>query len=139
MRWLFLLALAASGCNAIFGLEPTSQADRNRDAAVLDADAVNPDARTADGAPLDASCVPTDDTGVCMTCTEDADCGAPVPGECTMPSCIDHACGTGPSPRDTLCNNQSDQCDGAGNCVDCTTSGGCGECCACFSQVCQPV
>ena len=130
------------------------------DAVVVDANLAAPDAGPPD------ACVPFDDGlectantcgnpplgagvpcsvgycdggGACVECVKDLDCGVPNTGSCTMPVCVQHACTIGPAPRDTLCNNQLDQCDGAGNCVDCTNSGGCGECCGCFSQVCLPV
>lgn len=80
-----------------------------------------------------------DGAGACVACVRDLDCGAGAPGACVIPVCIDHACTSGPAPRDRLCNGDQDQCDGAGHCVDCTNNGGCGECCACFSQTCQPV
>ncbi|HUQ04994.1 MAG TPA: hypothetical protein VM261_20970 [Kofleriaceae bacterium] len=75
--------------------------------------------------------------GACVACTTNSHCGAPQPMQCTMPVCAGNdTCIVGPAPRDTFCNNSADQCDGAGNCVDCTNNGGCGECCACSNQIC---
>lgn len=80
-----------------------------------------------------------DGAGACVACVQDQDCGLPNLDSCLRPVCVNHACAIGPAPRDTLCNGQQDQCDGAGNCIDCTTSGGCGECCICSVGVCVPV
>jgi hypothetical protein len=61
-------------------------------------------------------------------------CSNPLPGECWYHSCP--SCTAVPLPKDSYCNSGSDQCDGAGNCVDCTNNGGCGECCVCTNQAC---
>lgn len=144
-----MLALSTVGCNAILGLSPTTR--EVADAARIDADPAAPDAGPA--APDAASSTPDADpvapdappaapdappaaVDAYVECTQDQDCGLPMIGACTMPVCVNHTCAIGPAPRDTLCNNQQDQCDGAGNCIDCTTSGGCGECCVCALGVC---
>jgi hypothetical protein len=52
------------------------------------------------------------------------------------------SCELAPRPAGDLCpqvnvNDPSDtygQCDGTGACVDCITSGGCGECCVCSAE-----
>lgn len=76
--------------------------------------------------------------GKCVQCVSASQCPAPSV-ECKMAVCNAGVCGVAPKPRDTLCNGLMDQCDGAGNCVDCTTSGGCGECCVCStSNTCVP-
>jgi hypothetical protein len=74
--------------------------------------------------------------GDCRTCVFDSDCGAST--GCTGNACLNNACTTGPLKRGTLCNANVDQCDGFGNCVDCTDNGGCDECCVCSAQVCVP-
>jgi hypothetical protein len=123
------------------------------DAATSDAQLI--DAQLVDARPIDAAvdaplascgtrgqpCVSggyCNGAGTCVACTTDTHCGSPQPQQCTMPVCVNDACTTGPAPRDTFCNNWNDQCDGAGNCVDCTNSGGCGECCVCLNQMCVP-
>lgn len=147
------------GCNQVLGLDPpereaTVDAAGTLDAASGDdAAAVSIDARLIDAA-IDApvsSCGPRgtpcgggggycNGAGACVACTTNTHCGNPTPMSCTIPTCSPNdTCTTGPAPRDTFCNNWADQCDGAGNCVDCTNNGGCGECCACFEQVCRPV
>lgn len=57
---------------------------------------------------------------------------------CKMPACVGGACGFAPKPKGTFCNAFADQCDGLGNCVDCTDNGGCGECCVCMANKCTP-
>jgi hypothetical protein len=131
VRLFALLFLWLTGCNVILGLEPTHRAPPDEvDASSIDANNTTPDG----GTDLRPDANPPE-------CVIDSDCGQPTPNTCTgYPLCDpDGVCTVGFAPRDTLCNNWADQCDGAGNCVDCTTSGGCGECCACFNEVCQPV
>ncbi|XXX74458.1 hypothetical protein WMF30_43105 [Sorangium sp. So ce134] len=72
-----------------------------------------------------------DDAGHCVPsqCARDADCGAST--DCYRYTCNNGLCAEGPAPAGTLCNGLQDQCDGAGRCVDCVNSGGCGECCVC--------
>jgi hypothetical protein len=71
-------------------------------------------------------------------CTVPGDC--PAPGsECFDAVCIDGFCGQNAAPVGAFCNGLEDQCDGVGGCVDCVDNGGCGECCACQSQICVPV
>jgi hypothetical protein len=48
--------------------------------------------------------------------------------------CVNGTCQQGPAPAGTFCNGFDDQCNGAGVCVDCVNSGGCGECCVCNSM-----
>lgn len=163
-----LIALACSGCNQVLGLDPPVARDDTIDAMPLDDGAPDDDGAASDASPADAEMTdgttPIDarlidappascgsrgtpcvgggycnGAGTCVACTTNTHCGNPTPMSCTMPVCTADSCGTGPAPRDTFCNNWADQCDGMGDCVDCTTSGGCGECCACFDQVCRPV
>ncbi|AUX39083.1 uncharacterized protein SOCE26_004650 [Sorangium cellulosum] len=86
---------------------------------------------TCPGGVCDAGgrCVPS-------MCTGDLDCG--VSTECYRYTCQGGLCMEGPVPAGTLCNALQDQCDEAGNCVDCFNSGGCGECCVCVSFTCVP-
>jgi hypothetical protein len=77
--------------------------------------------------------------GKCETCAMAA---CPKATACTQPLCVNGTCQSAPRPRGTLCNidaTDADQCDGAGTCVECTDSGGCGECCSCFTGACLPV
>ncbi|WP_437677109.1 hypothetical protein [Sorangium sp. So ce131] len=69
-------------------------------------------------------------------CAGDLDCG--ISTECYRYTCQDGLCMEGPAPAGTSCNALQDQCDGAGSCVDCFNSGGCGECCVCQNFVCIP-
>jgi hypothetical protein len=135
MRPWIALALVLTGCNAIFGLEPTSLRTDDGGASAVDAPAGS---RPDGGGPgdIDAS-VP--DAGPAPECFTDPDCGTPTPDSCvSYPTCVGGHCMLLPAPRDTFCNGFQDQCDGAGNCVDCTNSGGCGECCVCSGEVCIP-
>lgn len=159
-------ATRSSGSRPTTSGEAVDAAPPIVDGATADADPPTPDADPPDAAPPDA-CLPFDDqrectsntcgnpplgsgtpcasgvcdgAGSCVPCVLNTDCGLPSIGSCTMAVCTpQHACTIGPAPRDTLCNSNADQCDGAGHCVDCTTSGGCDECCACFAGVCLPV
>ncbi|MGZ3423865.1 MAG: hypothetical protein ACXVEE_38740 [Polyangiales bacterium] len=89
--------------------------------------AVPPDTRVVvvDAAPIDVGCA------------SPATCPAPS-NECMMATCVGGTCGIGPRPAGTSCNMLTDQCDGAGTCVDCVNSGGCDECCVCASNKCVP-
>ncbi|WP_437593590.1 hypothetical protein [Sorangium sp. So ce1000] len=69
------------------------------------------------------NCVPA------AECAKDSDCG--VSTECVRYSCDGGLCAARPAQAGTFCNAQQDQCDGAGRCIDCVNSGGCGECCVC--------
>jgi hypothetical protein len=72
-----------------------------------------------------------------VICVRDTECGTST--ECYRYECRNGKCTEGPAPAGTLCNAQQDQCNGAGQCVDCVNSGGCGECCVCSaSQTCVP-
>jgi hypothetical protein len=66
----------------------------------------------------------------CLRCLIPAHCGPPS-SECAAYKCENGECHLGPAPAGTLCNALQDQCNGAGACVDCVNSGGCGECCTC--------
>ncbi|XYH95342.1 hypothetical protein ACMHYB_47290 [Sorangium sp. So ce1128] len=80
-----------------------------------------------------------DDAGNCVPvqCTRDIECGNST--ECYRYTCDNGRCAEGPAPAGTLCNMQQDQCDGAGQCIDCVNNGGCGECCVCAQGgVCVP-
>lgn len=79
--------------------------------------------------------------GKCEMCNLDA---CPAATACHGPVCSGGQCQLAPKPAGELCNptpnepDTYDQCDGNGNCVDCVTSGGCGECCVCgVNQTCQ--
>jgi len=73
-----------------------------------------------------------DDAGNCVPaaeCSRDAECGTST--ECLQYICDNGLCAARPAPAGTFCNSLQDQCDGAGRCIDCVNSGGCGECCVC--------
>jgi hypothetical protein len=72
-----------------------------------------------------------DDEGVCRQCNVAA---CPVATECMMPMCGMDGCQLVPRPRGTLCQQNSNQCDGEGNCLDCVDNGGCEDCCVCTGQ-----
>jgi len=77
-----------------------------------------------------------DGEGICRQCNVAA---CPVATECMMPMCGQDGCQLAPRPRGTLCQQNSNQCDGEGNCLDCTDNGGCDECCVCSGQnICVP-
>jgi hypothetical protein len=69
--------------------------------------------------------------GKCELCSRDT---CPAATDCSMPICAEGRCTLGPKPSGTFCKGFEDQCDGAGNCIDCVNSGGCGECCVCSPQ-----
>ena len=69
-----------------------------------------------------------------MQCLTLSDC--PSPGECSTMGCIGGTCVEGFVPGGKLCNGSVDQCDGAGQCVDCFDNGGCEECCVCANNQC---
>jgi len=134
---VLVLALACGGCNQLLGLDPPSREVAIDAPAVVDAtngdDGATSDAPpSADASSIDSSMLPIDARMI------DAPTDACVPfidgNECTYDTC-----GNPPTPRDSYCNGGADQCDGMGNCVDCTNSGGCGECCTCsINQTCIP-
>ena len=70
-------------------------------------------------------------------CKLDVDCPA-TGNECTQNLCVAGICQLKPRMAGTFCVGFENQCDGLGNCVDCVNSGGCGECCVCFNQMCIP-
>jgi hypothetical protein len=86
-------------------------------------------------APIDTGTAPID-TGTPPTCSVSSCPGTTNP--CKMPACVSGACGFVPKPKGTFCNGYNDQCDGFGNCVDCTDNGGCGQCCVCIANKCEP-
>ncbi len=78
--------------------------------------------------------------GLCIDCIDDEGCanralGTGIDGECARWSCVDSACEMDFEPIDTFCerggpvegeeSDLSDQCDGAGHCIDCTSGSGC--------------
>jgi hypothetical protein len=132
------MALGLAGCNQVFGLEPPAER------AAIDAPPVTTDASSSDGAADDASSSDASSIDASLIDARLIDArviDAPTDAcpliddgnECTFDTC-----GNPPLPRDTLCNGGADQCDGAGHCVECTNSGGCGECCVCLNQTCVP-
>jgi hypothetical protein len=142
-----LLALLAPACNLLLGLEPPAT-----DPAAIDAPDPTDDGAVADASPADDAS-PIDDAAIdalvppppvdAPTLPVDAPIGPCVPiddfNECTFDVCMNGQPVHPPVPRDTLCNGWQDQCDGDGHCVDCTTSGGCGECCTCsVDEMCIP-
>jgi hypothetical protein len=144
-----VLLLALGACNLVFGLEPPNPTAPPSDADEIDSVIVAGDAAedavSFPDAPLDAPPLPIDaaidappppiDAPGCITCTAVSD-----NNECTYDVCCNGVTTHPPVPRDTLCNGWMDQCDGQGQCVDCTNSGGCGECCTCNQQqMCYPV
>jgi hypothetical protein len=130
------IADAVTGDDASGTVDGASPTDAAIDARVIDAPPASCGAR---GTPCSGGGY-CNGAGACVACTTNTHCGPAVPMQCTMPVCSpSDSCTTGPAPRDTFCNNWADQCDGMGNCVDCTNSGGCGECCTCsLQQVCVP-
>jgi hypothetical protein len=130
-RALMVLVLACGGCSLLLGLDDPElvAVDARADSGAVDDASSVPDrdmasdASNVDGSlPIDAPCVPINDMN-----------------ECTDDICTGGVPANPPLPRNTLCHDSADQCDGAGHCVDCTNSGGCGECCVCsFEQVCIP-
>jgi hypothetical protein len=82
--------------------------------------------------------------GTCALCNRDA---CPLATTCKVAVCINNTCQLTYRTAGDLCplvspmdpNDQYGQCNGAGACVDCVTSGGCGECCVCsLDQHCIP-
>lgn len=69
--------------------------------------------------------------GVGGGCVTIDDC--PVPDECSTVDCVNSVCETGDAAINTPCAENSNFCDGAGNCVECTGSEQCPK------QVCNPV
>ncbi len=78
--------------------------------------------------------------GLCIDCVDDEGCanralGSGIDGECARWACMNDACELDFEPTDTFCessgpaageeSDESDQCDGAGHCIDCTTASGC--------------
>jgi hypothetical protein len=72
--------------------------------------------------------------GKCELCNRDL-CPAT---ECQLALCKDNTCHLSPRPIGTLCLQQTNQCDGAGTCVDCTDNGGCDEASVCSGNKCIP-
>ncbi len=73
--------------------------------------------------------------GQCSLCNRNL---CPAATTCFAPLCGNGSCQLAPRPAGDLCpfqsndpNDQYGQCDGNGVCLDCVTSGGCGECCVC--------
>jgi hypothetical protein len=132
-RALAVLVLTG-GCNLVFGLEPPATA---RPPEIDASDAIDAsesiDAPDVDAPPppppIDAPALPTD--APCVPIVDN--------NECTYDLCMNGVPVNPPVPRHEYCNGGADQCDGAGSCVDCTNSGGCGECCTCsINQTCVP-
>ena len=82
------------------------------------------------------------------TCNGEAKCEmcnrnlCPAATPCFAAICGGGSCQLAPRPAGALCphinpDDPSDtygQCDGTGVCVDCVTSGGCGDCCVCTAE-----
>src|SRR5687767_3367902 len=131
-RALVVLVLACGGCSLLLGLEDPEPASVNplADAGAADASSV-PDGDVTSDASADVDGQPPIDAAPCVPIND--------MNECTYDICTDGVPVNPPVPRDTSCRNGVDQCDGAGHCVDCTNSGGCGECCVCSAEhVCIP-
>lgn len=79
--------------------------------------------------------------GQCVLCNRNL---CPAATTCFAAICGNGSCQLAPRPAGDLCplispndpNDQYGQCDGTGVCVDCVTSGACGECCVCLNQTC---
>ena len=111
------------------------------------------DSCSPNGVPMHKARFAAECNGGAGTCNADGNCQlcnrelCPPSTACSAAICGNGSCQLAPRPVGELCPHQSPldmndtygQCDGFGLCVDCVTSGGCGECCVCDqNRTCQP-
>lgn len=91
-------------------------------------------------APIDMACSngagKCNQLGQCVVQCVGADQCPQTPDPCKAAVCNGGVCGIGNAPAITPCKGGADQCDGAGNCVDCVDNGGCDDCCVCINRAC---